>query len=267
MYRTSSYYVRPLWPLNAPVKHVVQRVRGKRVETRSGSGLVPRKVGCRRGARLLLVLEPPLLAPAEEAHAAAAAAGGRRAVGHRGQHGEALVEALERDEAALVHPHVLQQGAHLAQEEARRYERWRGVGRQRTGRLRARTLRVVKCLKGERPGKAAGKESGVCVCEQGGRVRGARACLVSGEWTVAEARREECSAERVLVDEAGRTLEQLEGGVRLELRHQLGRRGRHAAAQRALQRRALAAVMRGQVAQAELAREAARRGVRRLALV
>ena len=95
----------------------------------------------------------------------------------------------------------------------------------------------------------------------------ARACLVSGERPVAQARREEGSAERVLADEAGRALEQLERRARLELRHQLGRRRRHAAAQRALQRRALAAVVRGQVAQAELARDAARLGVRRVALV
>jgi hypothetical protein len=78
------------WPLllymalDAPVTHVVPRVRGRRVGTRSGSGLVPREVGCRRGARLLLVLEALPLAPAEEAHAAAPAAGGWRGVGHRG---------------------------------------------------------------------------------------------------------------------------------------------------------------------------------------
>ena len=68
--------VAPLtWPLlyialDAPVTHVVPRVRGRRVGTRSGSGLVPREVGCRRGARLLLVLEALPLAPAEEADAA-----------------------------------------------------------------------------------------------------------------------------------------------------------------------------------------------------
>ena len=95
----------------------------------------------------------------------------------------------------------------------------------------------------------------------------ARACLVSGERPVAQARREEGSAERVLADEAGRALEQLEGRARLELRDELGRGRRHAAAQRALQRRALAAVVRGQVAQAELARDAARLGAVRLALV
>ena len=67
---------------------------------------------------MLLVLEALPLAPAEEADAAAALAGGRRGVGHRGEHGEALVEALERDQAVLVHAHVLQQGAHLAQGEA-----------------------------------------------------------------------------------------------------------------------------------------------------